>query len=268
MTCENIVRHPGYPERFGRHHEVSRTHCAGSRRAGCAPPRAIRRSRSRGRPRGCSGCEEHRHDDHGGQHVGDREDMSPMRMRSESIQPPKKPANAPITMPMAAMMIVTRMPTDSEVPAPCTTREYTSQPWKVYPSGCPAEGPSFVELQVALEGVDRSEQVGERRDDDQQHDEDAGGPEHPATTEVAPRIEPQLLLRSLTRTASTGPEAALVCLGHIVRHAAGGVLSDIADPRVEHTVEQIDEQVDQDVDHDEHGHDRDDLRPIVLVDGP
>src|SRR3954464_6116608 len=67
--------------------------------------------------------------------------MSPTRESTVSVKPPKKPASAPKKTPIVVVRMITRKPTDSDVDAPCTMREYTSQPCLVKPSGCPAVGP-------------------------------------------------------------------------------------------------------------------------------
>src|SRR5690606_27742200 len=77
----------------------------------------------------------------------------------------------------------------------------------------------------------------------------------------------RLLLRSLTRTASTAPRPASTSAATKRGARRRGVLLDIADPRVEHAIEQVDQQVDEHVDDDEHGDDGDDLGTIVATDG-
>ena len=74
--------------------------------------------------------------------IGKARKISVKRLRMPSTQPPKKPLNAPISVPNSTTSTVANTPTLSEVRVPYTTREYTSHPCRSNPKGCPFEADS------------------------------------------------------------------------------------------------------------------------------
>src|SRR5690606_8054915 len=188
-------------------------------------------------------------------------------------------------MPMIATSTVTMMPTESEVPVPCTMRENTSQPCLVKPSGCPGSGPWF-EMRVPT-GTPNSSAcawVCTLRMQLSFGGTEVNTPGKIATNTMKRMITAEIQniqrlrrsrhassqrfdLRSLTRTASTAPSPPSSTSATKRGALRTGFLLDIADPRVEHSVEEVDGDVHEHVDDHEDRHDRDDLGGVVSVDG-
>ena len=66
--------------------------------------------------------------------------MSSRRMTMLSTQPPKKPATAPMAMPITSARPVASTPLEMEYRAPISTRLKISRPISSQPKGCASEG--------------------------------------------------------------------------------------------------------------------------------
>src|SRR5690606_28888406 len=172
-----------------------------------------------------------------------------------------------------ATSTVTMMPTESEVPVPCTIRENTSQPCSVKPSGCPASGPWF-EMRVPM-GTPRRSACSWFCTLRMQPSfggtwVNTPGKSATKTMNAMMRAETQNIhrprrsrqassqrfdLRSPTRTASTAPRPPSSTSATNRGALRTGFLLDIADPRVEHSVEEVDGDVHEHVDDHEDRHD-------------